>query len=272
MRAIKAAGDDMSRDQYPRHRQEAVVRARHDQVSDQLNAFLKRKSHFALVVDEYGEVQGLVTLEDIIEEIVGEISDEHDIVVQGVRPQPDGSVNVDGAVPIRDLNRAMGWELPDEEATTVAGLVIHEARIIPEPGQAFTFHGFRFQVLRKNKNRITAAPHHAAAAAKRPPRRREGRADDPRLADPRHQCRRQPQDRDGAAPRRPCRGRTSASRARSSRAATSSSSPARRSAPTLEATIAAALADEMGVAVEVLVRTPAEIEAVLAANPLPGRG
>jgi Mg2+/Co2+ transporter CorB len=101
-------------------------------------------------------VQGLVTLEDIIEEIVGEISDEHDIVVQGVRPQPDGSVNVDGAVPIRDLNRAMGWNLPDEEATTVAGLVIHEARIIPEPGQAFTFHGFRFHVLRKSKNRITA--------------------------------------------------------------------------------------------------------------------
>jgi Mg2+/Co2+ transporter CorB len=76
--------------------------------------------------------------------------------VQGVRPQPDGSINVDGAVPIRDLNRATGWDLPDEEATTIAGLVIHEARIIPEPGQAFTFHGFRFQVLRKNKNRVTA--------------------------------------------------------------------------------------------------------------------
>ena len=134
-----------------------MVRAGHDRaLSDQLNAFLKRKTHFALVVDEYGEVQGLVTLEDIIEEIVGDISDEHDIVVQGVRPQPDGSVNVDGAVPIRDLNRAMDWELPDEEATTVAGLVIHEARIIPEPGQAFTFHGFRFRVLRGPRNRITA--------------------------------------------------------------------------------------------------------------------
>ena len=76
--------------------------------------------------------------------------------MQGVRPQPDGSVNVDGSVPIRDLNRAVGWDLPDEEATTVAGLVIHEARIIPEPGQTFTFHGFRFQVLRKSRNRITA--------------------------------------------------------------------------------------------------------------------
>jgi CBS domain containing-hemolysin-like protein len=125
-------------------------------VTDQLNAFLKRKMHFALVVDEYGEVQGVVTLEDILEEIVGDIADEHDVTVEGVRPQPDGSVNVDGSVPIRDLNRAMDWNLPDEEATTIAGLVIHEARIIPEPGQAFTFHGFRFQVQRRSRNRLTA--------------------------------------------------------------------------------------------------------------------
>ncbi|MCT8971462.1 HlyC/CorC family transporter [Microbaculum marinisediminis] len=124
-------------------------------LQDQLNAFLKRKAHFALVVDEYGEVMGLVTLEDILEEIVGDIADEHDIVVEGVRPQPDGSVAVDGSVPIRDLNRAMDWNLPDDEATTIAGLVIHEARQIPEPSQAFTFHGFRFQVLRKAGNRLT---------------------------------------------------------------------------------------------------------------------
>jgi Mg2+/Co2+ transporter CorB len=125
-------------------------------VSEQLKAFRRRKTHFALVVDEYGEVEGMVTLEDILEEIVGDISDEHDVVVAGVRAQPDGSVVVDGSVPIRDLNRAMDWHLPDEEATTVAGLVIHEARSIPDRGQSFTFHGFRFRVLRRERNRITA--------------------------------------------------------------------------------------------------------------------
>ena len=122
----------------------------------QLNAFLKRKAHIALVVDEYGEVQGLITLEDILEEIVGDITDEHDVSAEGVRPQPDGSVVVEGGVPIRDLNRVMDWGLPDDDATTIAGLVIHEARLIPERGQAFTFHGFRFNVLRRQGNRLTS--------------------------------------------------------------------------------------------------------------------
>jgi Mg2+/Co2+ transporter CorB len=123
---------------------------------DQLAEFLRRREHFAVVVDEYGALMGLVTLEDILEEIVGDIKDEHDIAVVGVRQQPDGSVNVDGTVPIRDLNRAMNWELPDEEAVTIAGLVIHEAQTIPEPGQRFVFHGYRFQILRRNRNQITA--------------------------------------------------------------------------------------------------------------------
>jgi Mg2+/Co2+ transporter CorB len=124
-------------------------------LEDQLQEFRRRKTHFALVVDEYGDVQGLVTLEDILEEIVGDIRDEHDVAVTGVRRQPDGSVIVEGSAPIRDLNRVMAWDLPDDEATTIAGLVIHEARAIPEQGQKFAFHGFRFEVLRKQRNRIT---------------------------------------------------------------------------------------------------------------------
>jgi len=123
---------------------------------EQLKAFRRRKTHFALVVDEYGDLMGMVTLEDILEQIVGDISDEQDIPVPGVRPQPDGSVNVDGAVSVRELNRVMDWNLPEAEATTIAGLVIHEARSIPEVGQSFTFHGFRFRVQRKHRNRITA--------------------------------------------------------------------------------------------------------------------
>lgn len=138
-------------------------------LKEQLNAFLKRKSHFALIVDEYGALQGLVTLEDILEEIVGEIEDEHDVNVEGVGRQPDGSVVVDGSVTIRDLNRALDWDLPDEEAVTVAGLVIHEAQTIPDPGQTFIFHGHRFQVLRRQRNQVTSlrvsAPLEAEAGA-----------------------------------------------------------------------------------------------------------
>ncbi len=124
-------------------------------LSDQLAAFLRRKTHFALVVDEYGEVMGLVTLEDVLEEIVGDISDEHDAERPRIRKQKDGSVIIDGTLPVRDLNRALDWQLPDAEVTTVAGLVVHEARMIPDAGQAFTFHGFRFEVLRKRRHQIT---------------------------------------------------------------------------------------------------------------------
>ncbi|MBN4094335.1 MULTISPECIES: HlyC/CorC family transporter [Methylobacterium] len=155
LRALDAAGGDASGLKVEALALETWFVPGTTSLRAQLKAFLTKKTHFALVVDEYGEVMGLVTLEDILEEIVGDIADEHDVTVSGVRPQGDGSVNVDGGVPIRDLNRAMDWDLPDEEATTIAGLVIHEARTIPDQGTAFNFHGFRFQVLRKAKNRIT---------------------------------------------------------------------------------------------------------------------
>lgn len=156
LRALDAAGGDASRLDIPDLALEPWFVPDTTALRDQLKAFLKRKTHFALVVDEYGEVQGLVTLEDIIEEIVGDIKDEHDAGASGVRRLRDGAVQADGGVPIRDLNRVMDWRLPDEEATTIAGLVIHEARAIPEVGQAFTFYGYRFEVMRKQRNRITS--------------------------------------------------------------------------------------------------------------------
>lgn len=123
---------------------------------DQLQAFRDRREHFALVIDEYGSNMGVVTLEDIIEEIVGDIDDEHDVEVIGVTPQPDGSYLIDGTVTIRDLNREFEWNLPDEEASTVAGLVLHESRRIPEIGQSFMFHDFRFDIVGRQSNQITA--------------------------------------------------------------------------------------------------------------------
>jgi Mg2+/Co2+ transporter CorB len=125
-------------------------------LQEQLDAFKANQQHFALVVDEYGSLQGLVTLEDILEEIVGEIEDEYDTPVEGLRRQPDGSVVVDGSVTIRDLNRMMDWRLPDEEAVTIAGLVIHEGRTIPDVGQVFSFFGFRFEVMKKVRNKVTS--------------------------------------------------------------------------------------------------------------------
>ena len=126
-------------------------------LDEQMREFLKRRTHFALVVDEYGTLQGLITLEDILEEIVGEITDEFDLVDKSnaLKWAEDGSYLVEGAMTIRDLNRATDWSLPDDEANTVAGLVIHEAQMIPAQGQAFSFHGFRFEVVSRRENRLT---------------------------------------------------------------------------------------------------------------------
>jgi len=122
---------------------------------DQLQAFRNRHEHFSLVVDEYGVLLGVVTLEDILEEIVGDISDEHDINVEGVQGQPDGTYLVDGTVTLRDLNREFRWQLPDEEAATIAGLILHESRRIPEVGQTFSYFGFRMEVMERLRNQIT---------------------------------------------------------------------------------------------------------------------
>ncbi|GAB1480641.1 hypothetical protein MASR2M74_32240 [Paracoccaceae bacterium] len=126
-------------------------------LDEQMREFLKRRTHFALVVDEYGALQGLITLEDILEEIVGEITDEFDVVAReaGLKRDESGAWLVDGAMTIRDLNRALDWSLPDDEANTIAGLVIHEAQMIPAEGQAFRFHGLRFEVVERRENRLT---------------------------------------------------------------------------------------------------------------------
>ncbi len=125
-------------------------------LDDQMREFLRMHSHFALVVDEYGSLRGLITLEDILEEIVGEIADEFDLEDEvPVTRTEDGQYLVEGAMTIRDANRAMDWSLPDEEANTLAGLVIHEAQMIPIVGQVFSFHGFRFEVTEREGNRIT---------------------------------------------------------------------------------------------------------------------
>lgn len=124
-------------------------------LSEQLQAFRERKEHFAVVVDEYGSLMGIVTLEDILEEIVGEIDDEHDEPMQGVRVLPGNRFMVDGSVTIRDLKREFDWDLPDEEYSTIAGLILHEAQMLPEVGQSFTYHDFRFDIMKRQKNQIT---------------------------------------------------------------------------------------------------------------------
>jgi Mg2+/Co2+ transporter CorB len=126
-------------------------------LDEQVHAFRQRRGHFALVVDEYGTLQGLVTLEDILEEVFGDIAEAHDAFEpMGFRPQSDGSYLIEGTTPVRALNRELGWGLPDDAATTIAGLVIHDARIIPDVGQVFSFHGFKFEVLKRQRNQVTA--------------------------------------------------------------------------------------------------------------------
>jgi Mg2+/Co2+ transporter CorB len=156
LRAMKRAGGQMHRFNVRRIMNKPWFVPETTTLREQLNAFLERKAHIALVVDEYGAIQGLVTLEDILEEIVGDIADEHDFEIPGVKKGTDGVIDVEGTVTIRDLNRKFDWQLPDDEATTVAGLVIHEAETIPIAGQKFVFHGYHFEVCGRKRNQVTA--------------------------------------------------------------------------------------------------------------------
>ena len=122
---------------------------------DQLQNFKKKREHFALVVDEYGDLMGCITLEDILEEIVGEIVDEYDVIVSGMKLQADGSVIADGATPIRDLNREFDWSIPEEEAATIGGYLMHELRKIPDAGQVYSIQNFKFEILRRQRNQIS---------------------------------------------------------------------------------------------------------------------
>ncbi|MEM8590299.1 MAG: HlyC/CorC family transporter [Pseudomonadota bacterium] len=156
LRAVRAAGGDASKIVVEEIIKTPWFIPDTTTLRDQLQAFRARRGHFALVVDEYGSLQGVVTLEDILEEIVGEIDDEYDQPVTGITPQPNGSYIVDGSVTIRDLNRQFEWDLPDNQASTIAGLVLHEAQRIPQVGQIFTFYGLRFEILRRQRNQIVA--------------------------------------------------------------------------------------------------------------------
>jgi Mg2+/Co2+ transporter CorB len=156
LRAVQAAGTDLDKLDVKAIASAPWFIPETTDLLSQLQAFRRRHEHFALVVDEYGEMLGIVTLEDILEEIVGDISDEHDVDIEGVQLQRDGSMIVDGKVTLRDLNRRFEWRLPDEEASTIAGLILHEARCIPDAGQVFTFHGFKFEILGRKRNQITS--------------------------------------------------------------------------------------------------------------------
>jgi Mg2+/Co2+ transporter CorB len=154
LRAVRSAGADVSAVDIRSIAAKPWFTPETTSLLQQLQAFRDRREHFALVVDEYGALMGVITLEDIIEDIVGEIADAHDVPVSGVRAQQDGSYVVAGTVTIRDLNREFDWSLPDEDAATIAGLLLHESRHIPRVGQIFNFYGFRFEVLRRQRNQI----------------------------------------------------------------------------------------------------------------------
>lgn len=154
LKALSRSDGDMSSVNARKIAREAWFVPETTPVSKQLRAFQQKREHFALVVDEYGTLMGVITLEDILEEIVGDIQDEHDDELEGMTRNIDGTITIRGDIPIRDLNRAMDWALPDDEAVTIAGLVIHESQTIPEEKQTFAFYGYRFEIISRQRNQI----------------------------------------------------------------------------------------------------------------------
>lgn len=154
LKTLSKTGSDTNNLNIKRLAREAWFVPETTSVVRQLRAFQQKREHFALVVDEYGALMGVITLEDILEEIVGDIQDEYDEVIDGMEREKDGCITVRGDLPIRDINRAMDWSLPDEEAVSVAGLVIHESRTIPDLGQVFSYYGYRFEIMARERNQI----------------------------------------------------------------------------------------------------------------------
>ena len=123
-------------------------------LSQMLRQFQQKQKHVSLVVDEYGELMGLVTMEDILEEIVGQIDDEHDQTNQGIRHYGNSKFIIDGKISVRDINRELNWKLPENQGNTIAGLVIEVSEKIPEEGETIAIGNLHIKVLKKSHQQI----------------------------------------------------------------------------------------------------------------------
>jgi Mg2+/Co2+ transporter CorB len=145
-------------------RREALFVPEGTTLQAQLIAFRKLRRRIAFVVDEYGDVQGLVTLEDILEEVVGEFTTQPGVLQRDVMPQSDGSCVVAGGAPVRLLCRRLGWDLPTEGPRTLSGLIVEQLEAIPEAGTVLELAGRRVEVLQVAGNTVRAARVHAPQA------------------------------------------------------------------------------------------------------------
>ncbi len=123
-------------------------------LNTQLLNFQRKRRRIGLVVDEYGDILGLVTLEDILEEIVGEFTTDPSYIVKDVHPQKDGSYLVDGSASIRDLNRLLKWNLPIDGPKTLSGMIIEYLETIPEPGTSLRIAGYPIEIIQTSSNTV----------------------------------------------------------------------------------------------------------------------